>query len=67
MGQHPSLIIIESLIGYNIVPGASIGSIIIGSIATTFKGPEPGEATSTSAANSTIIDHYSYIKIRKAP
>ena len=69
LGSHPSLIIIESLIGQNIFLGASTGSIIIGSsTATTFKGIDHGEATSTGAApSSTVTDHDSYIEVRKAP
>ena len=55
------------MIGYNIVPGASIGSIIIGSTATTFKWNEPGKATSTGAASSIVTDHDIYIEVRKAP
>ena len=33
----------------------------------TFKGTDPGEATSTTATSSMVIDHDSYIEVRKAP
>ena len=49
-----------------LVLGQHPSLIIIGSTVTTFKGTEPGEATSTSAASSTVIDHDSYIEVRKA-
>ena len=67
LGQHPSLIIIESLFGSNIVLCASTDSIIIGSIATMFKGIDPGEATSIGGASSMVTNHDGYIEVRKTP
>ena len=50
-----------------LVLGQHPSLIIIGSTVTTFKGTEPGEATSTSAASSMVTDHNTYTEVRKAP
>ena len=50
-----------------LVLGQRPSLIIIGSTAMTFKGTDPGEATSTGAASSTITYHDSYIEVRKSP
>ena len=55
------------MIGWNIVLGASTGSIIIGSTAMMCKWNVPGKATSTGATSSTVTDHDIYIEVRKAP
>ena len=39
--------------------------LLLESTATTFKRTEPGEAMSTGAASFMIIDHDSYIEVRK--
>ena len=33
----------------------------------TFKGTDPSEATSTGATSLTVLDHDSYIEVRKSP
>ena len=44
--------------------------LYIGSTAMTFKGTQPGEATSTGAARRSMVTYHeyiSYIEVRKAP